>query len=339
MRALITGGSGFLGATLARTLLAAPSFVVDGQAQQLSRLTLVDRAEPPGDLLGDERTVVVQGDLYEALDGGELTRPGSPLLDADVVIHLAAAVSGESEQDFDLGMRTNLLTTQKLLHAVRSSGRRPVVVFASSLAVYGQWEGLPLPDVVTDTTLPLPRSSYGTQKLLCEYLVHEYDRKGFIRGRTARLMTVTVRPGRPNQAASSFLSGIIREPLAGHRARCPVASDMVVAVSSPAATIAGLIRVAGLTDAEWGDRLAVTMPALTLRVADMVAALERVAGPAVVDRIDWVPDPSVEAIVGSWPTRFDSSAAQALGVPGVEDFDSVIRAYVRDVGASGTSGA
>ncbi|WP_432840067.1 D-erythronate dehydrogenase [Dactylosporangium sp. CA-092794] len=316
MRALITGASGFLGARLARTLLS--------DCPELTGLVLADRVEPPPDLLADERAEFAGGDLAAGL--------ARPVAGADVVFHLAAAVSAESERDFDLGMRSNLQATQGLLDAVRAAGRRPVFVFASSLAVYGGSGRFPLPGIVTDGTLPLPGSSYGTQKLICEYLVREYTRKGYLRGRTARLMTVTVRPGRPNQAASSFLSGIIREPLAGLPARCPVPPATTVAVSSPAATIAGLIRLAGIPDAEWGDRLALNLPALTVRVADMVAALERAAGKAAAGLIDWVPDPAVQAIVGGWPARFDPAAAASFGLAPEPDFDAIVAQYRRDAG-------
>src|SRR6185295_1711658 len=151
------------------------------------------------------------------------------------------------EADFALGLRSNLDTTRALLDALRrrtESGAAPVrLVFSSSVAVFGPDPAIPLPAVVGDDTLPAPQTSYGTQKLVCEHLVADYTRKGYIDGRSARLMTVTVRPGRPNGAASSFFSGIIREPLAGEIALCPVSADTAHPVSSPARTIAGLIAV------------------------------------------------------------------------------------------------
>ena len=214
MKLLITGGAGFLGARLARTLLARGQ--LDGRA--LSRVVLADLAPPPPDLLADPRVEARTGTLLaqcqalsaEAFDG---------------VFHLASAVSGECEADFDLGLRSNLDSTRALLDALRArvqAGASPArLVFSSSVAVFGPDPAVPLPPVVSDTTLPTPQTSYGTHKLICEHLVADYTRKGFIDGRAARLMTVTVRPGRPNGAASSFFSGIIREPLAGLEAILP----------------------------------------------------------------------------------------------------------------------
>jgi D-erythronate 2-dehydrogenase len=320
MRVLITGGSGFLGARLARELLGSGMPRPAADPRPVSRLTLADAVEPPADLRRHERVRVVTGDLLATL-GGALA---GEVAGADVVFHLAAAVSAECERDFDLGMRANVQTTLQLLEAVRAAGHRPVVVFASSLAVYG---AVP---VVDDTTLPLPGSSYGTQKLVCEHLLREYTRRGFLRGRSARLMTVTVRPGRPNAAASGFLSAIIREPLAGRATACPVPPQTLVALCSPRAAVAGLIRVAVIADAPWGDRLGLNLPALTVPVSEMVAALGRVAGEPVAQRVSWAEDPAVRAIVGGWPARFDPGAARSFGLEPEPDMESIIRAYLRE---------
>ena len=157
-----------------------------------------------------------------------------------MIFHLAAAVSGECEADFDLGIRANLRATEALLASCRALGTSPLVVFSSSLAVFGGSADHPLPAVVDDQTLPNPQTSYGAQKVIGEQLLADYTRKGFLRGRALRLVTISVRPGRPNGAASGFMSGIIREPLAGQRATCPVAPDTEVALASPAKAIAGL---------------------------------------------------------------------------------------------------
>ena len=237
---VVTGGAGFLGSRLARELLAAGSIeVAGGGARPLSRVTLVDQSPPPADLAADERVAAIRGDLGELLDpaGGG---PGT-LAGAEVIFHLAAAVSGECEADFDLGMRANLRATESLLASCRALGTNPVVVFASSLAVFGGSGEHPLPAVVDDHTLPNPQSSYGAQKVIGEQLLADYTRKGFLRGRAVRLPTVSVRPGRPNGAASGFLSGIIREPLAGQRAACPVDAATEVALISPARAIEGLL--------------------------------------------------------------------------------------------------
>jgi len=338
---VVTGGAGFLGARLARELLAAGSLDVAGSgARPLSRLTLIDQVPVPPDLAADERVAAVRGDLVELFGPARPVPAAAPagagreaLAGADVIFHLAAAVSAECEADFDLGLRANLRATESLLAAGRALGTNPVVVFASSVAVFGASGEHPLPAVVDDHTLPNPQSSYGAQKVIGEQLLADYTRKGFVRGRTIRLMTVSVRPGRPNAAASGFLSGIIREPLAGERASCPVDARTEVALASPAKTITGLLCAAGSSDQAWGGRTAVNLPALTVSVAEMVAALERVAGPAVSALIDWVPDPAVAGIVTSWPARFRAGRATGLGLTPDPDFDSVIRLHLAEAAA------
>jgi nucleoside-diphosphate-sugar epimerase len=196
--------------------------------------------------------------------------------------------------------------------------------------VFGASGDHPLPDVVEDHTLPNPQSSYGVQKLIGEQLLADYTRKGFLRGRAVRLPTVSVRPGRPNAAASGFLSGIIREPLAGQRAVCPVGPQAAAAIVSPARATAGLLSAATASAQAWGGRSAVTLPALTVTVADMLAALERAAGPAASALIDWVPDPEVARLVASWPARIRADRAARLGLAPDPDFGSVIRQYLAE---------
>ena len=324
---VVTGGAGFLGARLARQLLAAGRLDVAGSgARPLSRVTLIDRAPVPADLAADKRVAAVRGDLTQLLGQGRAGRDA--IAEADVIFHLAAAVSAECEADFDLGLRANLGATEMLLASCRALGTRPVVVFASSLAVFGASPEHPLPAVVDDHTLPNPQSSYGAQKFICELLLADYTRKGFLRGRAVRLMTVSVRPGRPNAAASGFLSGIIREPLAGERAICPVDAGTEAALASPARAIEGLLCAAASSEAAWGGRTAVNLPALTVTVAGMVAALERAAGPQVSALIDWVPDPAVAALVTSWPARIQADRAARLGLAPDPDFDSVIQMHL-----------
>jgi nucleoside-diphosphate-sugar epimerase len=326
MNILITGGCGFLGARLTRTLLAGgPIALAGGAAKAISRITLADRVPPPADLAADARIQFVQGDLYEQAGNGAL-----PLADTDAVFHLAAAVSGECEADFDLGMRSNLDTTRVLLDACRRAGHAPVFVFSSSVAVFGDSPEQRLPAVIEDTTLPTPQNSYGIQKFIGEQLVADFTRKGFVQGRNVRLMTVSVRPGRPNGAASSFLSGMLREPLAGERARCPVSPDTAVALASPGNTVAGIVRAATASVAEWGARTAINLPALTTTVREMAQALERIAGKDATGLIDWEPDAAVAKIVTSWPSRIHAARAEALGLKADASFDAILRDYVRE---------
>ena len=330
---VVTGGGGFLGARLARELLAAGSLeVAGGEARPLTRLTLIDQVPVPEDLAADERVAAIRGDLCSLLSPGGAGRDA--VGGADVIFHLAAAVSGECEADFDLGLRANLQAAEALLAWCRAAGSRPVVVFASSVAVFGGSAEHPLPDLIEDHTLPVPQTSYGTQKFMIEQLLADYTRKGFLDGRAVRLMTVSVRPGRPNGAASGFLSGIIREPLAGLRATCPVNPGTEVALASPGKAIGALLCAARSPADAWG-RSAVTMPALSLTVTEMVAALARVAGPQVSALIDWVPDPVVAGMFANWPARIRADRAAALGMAPDPDFDSVIRMYLAETRSGG----
>ncbi|MET9563869.1 D-erythronate dehydrogenase [Streptomyces tauricus] len=328
MRIVITGGFGFLGQQFTDALLARQTLC----GAPVDRLLLVDRHVPTAAPVAEHPLVdVVQGDVTEHLD--DIFR--QPV---DVLIHLAAAVSSECESDFDLGMTANLDTTRALLDAARAQtaagGPTPRVVFSSSVAVYGSDPAAPLPPVVDEWTLPTPQSSYGAQKRVCEQLIAEYTRRGFIDGRVARLMTVAVRPGAPNAAASGFLSGIIREPLSGLPATCPVDPGLRVALASPRRTVEGLLRIteagrdSGPGSLEGG--LPVNLPALTVTVADMLDALRRVAGDAVADLVTVAPDSTIEAIVGSWPASFDNARAAALGLRPDDSFESIVTAYIQD---------
>lgn len=330
MHIVITGGAGFLGARLARTLLELGQLSLAGATpQNIQSITLVDRAAPPDDLAADSRIQSLVGDLNLLLDAK--TAAGQLIwARAAIIFHLAAAVSGECEADFDLGMRSNLDATRALLEACRAAGHSPTVVFASSLAVFGNSAAQPLPAVVDDRTLPTPQNSYGIQKFIGEQLMADYGRKGFIRARNVRLMTVSVRPGKPNGAASSFLSGMIREPLAGLRAACPVPKETAVALSSPARTIEGLVRAVEVRDADWGARTAINLPALRTTAGEMSDALEKLAGKAATDLIDWTPDPTIINIVTSWPANIDAAQAKAIGLTPDTDFESVIRSYISE---------
>lgn len=326
MRILITGGSGFLGARLARELLSQPSVALAGGAPQtIEQLWLTDLVPPPADLAAHAHVHAFTGDLLNLLESGSLALAG-----IDAVVHLAAAVSGDCERDLDLGLRSNLDTTRALLQAARTAGHAPLFVYASSVAVFGGMPGLPLPPVIADDTLPAPQGSYGIQKFVGEQLVADFGRRGLVRARNVRLMTVAIRPGRPNGAASGFLSGMVREPLAGQRAVCPVPPDTKVALSSPARTVEGLVRALEASDADWGPRTALNLPAVATTAGEMAAALARVAGDDVAARIDWVPDAAITRIIASWPAAMNARRAARLGLQADASYDDIIRDHLRE---------
>ena len=323
MKLLITGGGGFVGARLARTLLQRGQLA----GAKIDALILADQIAPPPDLLADSRVSARVGPLLDQC--GALADESF-----DGVFHLASAVSGECEADFDLGMRSNLDSTRALLEALRQRqqrhGQLTRLVFSSSVAVYGPDPSVPLPAIVADDTLPAPQTSYGMQKLVCEHLLADYTRKGFIDGRAARLMTVTVRPGRPNGAASSFFSGIIREPLAGVESVCPVGTDVRHPVASPASTVAGLIAVYEASREAFGGRLALNLPALNVSVGEMLDALEQVAGKAVRARVRFERDERIAGIVAYWPTGASAARAARLGLKADVAFTDIIHQYIDD---------
>jgi nucleoside-diphosphate-sugar epimerase len=330
MRLMITGGGGFVGARLARALLARGTLA----GERIASLVLADMAPPPPDLLADARV--------EARTGTLLSQTNALRTEAfDGVFHLASAVSGECEADFELGLRSNLDSTRALLDALRTNanagGKLTRLVFSSSVAVFGPDPAVPLPKLVADDTLPAPQTSYGTQKLICEHLVADYTRKGFIDGRAARLMTVTVRPGRPNGAASSFFSGIIREPLAGVESVCPVSPDVSHPVSSPSRTVDGLIAVYEATREQFLGRTAMNLPALNVRVSDMLDALEQVAGPAVRKLVRFERDERIAGIVANWPAGASAARAARLGLKPHDNFAEIVQQYIADCKALPTA--
>ena len=318
MRIVITGGAGFLGTRLARAVLARGALTdARGNARSVREIVLLDIA--PARDIGDARVSVAAGDLADpALVERTLGN------DTDTVFHLAAVVSGQAEADFDIGMRVNLDATRVLLERCRRLARPPKFVFASSLAVFG---GV-LSDPVEDDAPLTPQSSYGTQKVIGELLVYDMTRKGFIDGRSLRLPTVTVRAGKPNKAASSFASGIIREPLAAVEAACPVAPETRMWVSSPGAVVANLIIGHEAPASAFALTRSINVPGLSISVGEMVAALRRVAGDAVADRVKWQYDPAIDRIVSTWPARFAPQRGLALGMRGDADFDGIVRAYI-----------
>jgi len=320
MNVLITGGAGFLGQKLAKQLLIHGSLKdSEGQDQKIDQLILVDVVKAND--FGDERVKVIAGDISSP----QLMQQ---LITADIqsIFHLAAIVSGQAEADFDLGMRINLDAARILLETCRSVGHKPKIIFTSSVAVYG---GV-LPELVLDTTALNPQSSYGAQKAICELLLNDYTRKGFVDGRVLRLPTISVRPGAPNKAASSFASGIIREPLNGVPSICPVSPDLRIWLLSPRYAIESLIAGHNLHSSALGLNKSINLPGISVSVGEMIESLRTVAGEEVASRISIEPDSKVEAIVRSWPGAWDDSRARALGLKADADFVSVIKAYIQD---------
>jgi len=320
MKILITGGAGFLGQRLARKLLERGTLALDGgKPEAITRIDLLDVVLAPGP--DDPRIHAQVGDIA---DPAVLRQA----IDADTraIFHLAAIVSGQAEADFDLGMRINLDASRALLETCRALGHKPRVIFTSSVAVYGG----ALPDTVRDDTALNPQSSYGTQKAIAELLLADYTRRGYVDGRVLRLPTISVRPGRPNAAASSFASGIIREPLNGVEAACPVSADTRLWLLSPRGAIQALIAGCELEAAAVADRAPINLPGVSVTAAEMVQALREVAGDEVAGRVGWQPDERVERIVGSWPGRWDTARAERLGLRGDADFADIVRAYMAD---------
>ena len=306
MRIVVTGAAGFIGRMVVQALDAAQTVTLDGVERRVSAILAVDiAAEPLAGLAAACRRV---HPLHGALgDAAVLTRIASDA--PDLVIHLAAVVSGQAEADWDLGMDVNLQGTIALIEACRRMGRPPVFVFSSSVAVFSCAAN----DTITEDELPAPRSSYGTQKLMGELLVRDATRKGFIRGRSLRFPTISIRPGAPNRAASSFASGILREPLAGLAAALPVGRDLRLHLASPDKALAYTLRACAIEQAALGPDTTLTLPGITVTVGQMIDTLTQIAGPEVAARITPSPDPAIEAIVASWPGEILCPRARALG--------------------------
>ncbi|MCQ4160642.1 SDR family oxidoreductase [Roseomonas sp. GC11] len=313
MKIIVTGGAGFLGSRLIRALLARGASIPGLPA--FDAIVSVDLAPCP---VQDARVSSVVGDIA---DPALLARVVTA--DTAAIYHLAAVVSGQAEAEFEVGMRVNLDGTRALLDAARATGAAPRFVFASSLAVFGG----PMPAVVPEDLALLPQSSYGAQKAIGELLVNDYARKGFVDGRVCRLPTIVVRPGKPNAAASSFASGIIREPLGGQPANCPVPQETRMWLSSPNAVIDNLLHAIAVDGARLEGRRTLNLPGISVTVADMLASLERVGGAAARALVSHEHEERIARIVCSWPGDFDVSRPLALGFTRDGDFDSVVRQY------------
>ena len=310
MQVVVTGGAGFLGQRLAHQLLKDP---------EVESLVLADIVVPPGP--EDARVKLVQADLSKSEAANSLISDRTT-----VVYHLAAVVSGQAEADFDLGMSVNCDGTRNLLEAVRRQSPDAKFVFASSLAVFGG----ELPAVILEETAVMPQSSYGTQKAVSELWVNDYSRKGFVDGRVLRLPTVCVRPGKPNAAASSFASSIIREPVKGETAVCPVDVSLRLWLASPNAVVDNLVRAKAVEADRFGLTRTVNLPGITVSVKEMIESLERVVGAEAAKHIRYESDEAIARIVESWPSEFETSRAIELGFVGDRSFDDVVRAFVAE---------
>jgi D-erythronate 2-dehydrogenase len=318
MHILVTGGAGFIGQQLIAALLARAGVDLGDGPRAIESITCFDVVAAT---VTDPRVRVVAGDIADPALVRSLLTPQTR-----AVIHLAAVVSGTAEADFDLGMRVNLDGTRWLLEASRALGTCPRLLFSSSLAVFGG----EVPAVVDDRVTPTPQGSYGIQKLIGEHLVQDYTRKGFIDGRSVRLPTVVVRPGRPNGAASGFASGIIREPLAGQPAVLPVDPDTEMWIASPRAVVRMLIHALELPSAVWGWNRSLNLPGITVSMQDELHALSVVGGDDAVALVRRSPDERIARLVKSWPAHFDTARAREMRFEGDPDMLSIVRAYVED---------
>lgn len=313
MHVLIIGGGGFIGSRLA----------VEYRQQHPSAsttVTLFDRHFPEA-LKNDPGFECVSGDFGDPSQIDPLLekRPG-------LIFHLAAIVSGEAEKNFDLGMQVNLKGSMHLLEKCRALGHQPRMVFASSCGIFGG----EVHQVITETTAPKPRSSYGTQKAMVDLLMNDYSRRGFVDARCLRLPTITVRPGKPNAATSSFLSSIIREPLDGKKASYPVDPSSKFWILSPKQVVTNFIHAATLDAAQIGDDRTINLPGLTVTVQHMIDCLEKVAGPKTVQLITYEPDAFLQSIVLTWPPHFNTQKADKLGFTADKDVSEIIRNYVQE---------
>jgi nucleoside-diphosphate-sugar epimerase len=320
MHILIIGAAGMIGRKLTSALLKAGQ--VGGKA--ISRFTLTDVVEPSKIAFNGEVTTVVS----DVSLPGEATKliASRP----DLIFHLAAIVSGEAEADFDKGYRINMDGMRFLLEAIRQEGVKvpylPRLVFTSSIAVFGA----PFPEAIGDEFFNTPLTSYGTQKAICELLLNDYSRKGFVDGVGIRLPTITIRPGKPNAAASGFFSNILREPLVGQEAVLPVSKDVRHWFASPRAAIGFLTHAAELDTSKLGWRRTLSVPGLSTTVGEEIEALRRVAGDKAVSLIKDVPDPKIISMVAGWPRNFDAKRAISLGFKAEQSFDEIIRIHIED---------
>lgn len=316
MNILIIGGGGFIGQKLAHSLAARGHL----KGHEIGSITLAD-IQPPDQLSADFDVYSVTCDVADPQSVADTIGP-----DVDVIYLLAAIVSAHAEDDFFAGMSINMMGTLNVLERARSLNTSPTVIFTSSIAVFGG----DVPDPILDHTALIPQSSYGTQKAIGELLVNDYSRKGFIDGRGFRLPTISVRPGAPNRAASSFMSSILREPLNGHTANCPVSEDFAHYYLSPRKCVENLILGTEIPSQEFGQSRCLMMPGRKTTIREMIDAMTSVVGPEAERLITWTAEPDVQKIVGSWRSDFEPTKALKLGLSADASFVDNIQYYIAD---------
>jgi nucleoside-diphosphate-sugar epimerase len=322
MKIVMTGAAGFIGRKLIRRLLNEGTLIgSDGQAHEISKITALDVVSLPEEDLGDPR---IESHVVDISDRAALAAKVDN--DTDSIYHLAAIVSGGAEEDFDLGYQINLNGTVNVLEVARTLAKPPKVIFSSSVAAYGG----ELPRTVGDDTPIRPQTSYGAQKVMGEYLITDYSRKGYVDGRAIRLPTIVVRPGVANKAASSFASAIVREPLNGIDYACPVSPESAMAIMSPRSVIDAFVHIHNIPAESFTASRALLLPGFTVSMAEVVEVMQVIAGERNCGAITFEIDPFVQAIVDGWPAGCDSERARALGFKGDDNFMAVVRAYIED---------
>jgi nucleoside-diphosphate-sugar epimerase len=315
MKILVTGAAGFLGGRLVKALLANPSGF-----PTFSHIIAADANACP---IADSRLTSYAGTLVDPAFVRSIVEP-----DVGLVYHLAAVLSGQSEAEFDTGMQVNLDGTRLLLEACRGLGSSPRFVFSSTVAVFGGR----LPAVVPEDHVLRPQTTYGVSKAIAELLVMEYSRKGFVDGISCRLATITVRSGRSNSALSSFVSGIIREPLAGIDTTCPVPLETPIWISSPAAVVDNLVHAGRIPLAPLGTERTVNLPGLSVTAGEMLDSLERIGGAAARARVRVEREERVARAMCGWPAALDVSRARSLGFRVDANVDAIVGQYIAEAG-------
>lgn len=316
MKVLIIGGGGVIGQKLARKLAARGTL----RGRDIGKIVLADIVDPP-QINAPFPVETRNCDISSRASVDQLIDA-----DTDVVYLLAAIVSAHAEEDLDAGLNINMLGTLNVLDRCRALQTKPVVVFSSSIAVYGG----EVPDPITDHSFLNPQTSYGTQKAIGELLLNDFSRRGLIDGRGFRLPTISVRPGKPNRAASSFMSSILREPLNGQEAICPVAEDFEHYYLSPRRCVENLILGTEIEAEALGQNRCMMMPGRRWTIRQVIDAMTAVAGPKPATLIRWQDAPDIRRIVSGWRYDFAPQKALKLGLKADDSFEDNIRYYLED---------